>query len=213
MNVKHQISCATLSFLVSHLCFFASLNKERNSSYLHLSRRLNGKMLVLGFLYSKSTPIVQQKNATKLTNKSTLKIVYSKSPVHSHDPKFLFPHWYKTVSSVYNKHTSKWSSNARIWSKYELYTPKPSQFHETVQQKCNCKISYGTTFDYYDPQAILQLCDTSYLSLPSLNQRNGHFCLVQLEKLDDVTLVRPKWIRSMFSLTMDTMVSDRSPSM
>ena len=28
------------------------------------------------------------------------------------------------------------------------YTPpKPSQLHETVQQKCYCKISYGTTFD------------------------------------------------------------------
>ena len=28
-------------------------------------------------------------------------------------------------------------------------------------------------------------------SPPSLNQRNGRFCLVQLEKLNDVTLVRP----------------------
>ena len=27
-------------FLVSHLCIFATLNKERNSSYLQLSRRL-----------------------------------------------------------------------------------------------------------------------------------------------------------------------------
>ena len=53
--------------LVSHLYFFATLNKERNSPHLQLSRRLNGKMLVLGFLYSKSTPIVQQKNAKKPT--------------------------------------------------------------------------------------------------------------------------------------------------
>ena len=52
---------------MSHLYFFATLNKERNSSYFNLSRRLNGKMLVLGFLYSKSTPIVQQKNAKKPT--------------------------------------------------------------------------------------------------------------------------------------------------
>ena len=49
--------------LVSHLYFFSTLNQERNSSYLQLSRRLNGKMLVLEFPYSKSTPIVQQKNA------------------------------------------------------------------------------------------------------------------------------------------------------
>ena len=52
-------------YMVSHLYFFATSNKERNSPYLQLSRRLNGKMLVLGFLYSKSTPIVQQKNAKK----------------------------------------------------------------------------------------------------------------------------------------------------
>ena len=61
---------STLEFpreLVSHLYFFVTLNKERNSPYLQLSRRLNDKMLVLGFLYSKSTPIVQQKNAKKPT--------------------------------------------------------------------------------------------------------------------------------------------------
>ena len=57
----------SLSKEVSHLYFFATLNKERNSSNLQLSRRLNGEMLVLGFLYSKSTPIVQQKNAKKPT--------------------------------------------------------------------------------------------------------------------------------------------------
>ena len=61
-------------------------------------------MLVLGFLYPKSTPIVQQKNAKKnqhvkrlrfllnTKNISTLDIVNPKSPVHGHDPKFLFPH-------------------------------------------------------------------------------------------------------------------------
>ena len=43
------------------ICFFATLNKEQKSSYVQLCRRLNGKMLVLGFLHFKSTPIVQQK--------------------------------------------------------------------------------------------------------------------------------------------------------
>ena len=55
---------------VSHLCFFATLNKEQKSSYLQLCRRLNGKMLVFGCLYSKSTPIVlkkKKKNAKKPT--------------------------------------------------------------------------------------------------------------------------------------------------
>ena len=52
---------------VSHLHLFATLNKERNSSYLQLSRRLNGKMLVFWLLYSKSIPIVQQINAKKPT--------------------------------------------------------------------------------------------------------------------------------------------------
>ena len=50
---------------VSYLCFFATLNKEQKSSYLQLCRKLNSKMLVLGFLYSKSAPIVQQKFAKK----------------------------------------------------------------------------------------------------------------------------------------------------
>ena len=53
--------------MVSHLYFVATLNKERNSSYLQLSRRLDGKILVLGFLYSKRTAKVQQENAKKST--------------------------------------------------------------------------------------------------------------------------------------------------
>ena len=65
---KQNETCAEfLVALVSHLYFFATLNIERNSPHLQLSRRLNGKMLVLGFLYSKSTPIVQQQNAKKPT--------------------------------------------------------------------------------------------------------------------------------------------------
>ena len=126
------------------------------------------------------------------TNTSTLKIVHSKSPVHGHYPKFLFPHRYKTVPSVYNKNTSKWSSNVQFEGKYELYTPNPSKLHETVQQKCYCKVSFGTTFDYYDPEATSHWCDTSYLLPPSFNQRNSRFWPVQPEKLNDVTLVRPK---------------------
>ena len=55
---KYSAVYLLASLMVSHLCFFATLNKERNSSYL----QLNGTMEVLGFLYSKSTPIVQQKN-------------------------------------------------------------------------------------------------------------------------------------------------------
>ena len=58
---------------VSHLCFFATLNKEQKSSYLQLCRRLNGKMLVLGFLYSKSTPIVQPKKKKKMRKNQHVK--------------------------------------------------------------------------------------------------------------------------------------------
>ena len=36
----------------------------------------------------------------------------------------------------------------------------PSQLYETVQQMCYCEFSFGTTFDYYDPEAISQWCDT-----------------------------------------------------
>ena len=52
---------------VSHLCFFATLNKEQKSLYLQLCRRLNGKMLVLGFLYSKSTWLKKKNDAKKPT--------------------------------------------------------------------------------------------------------------------------------------------------
>ena len=44
---------------------FPYIEKEQNSSYLQLRSKLNGKMLVLAFVYSNSTSIVQQKNATK----------------------------------------------------------------------------------------------------------------------------------------------------
>ena len=101
---------------VSHLSFFATMNKEQKSSYLQLCRRLNGKMLVLGFLYSKSTPIVQKKKKKNmsndcvfhliLTNTSTLKIVRSKSPVHGNDSKILFPYGYRTGPIVYEENRS-----------------------------------------------------------------------------------------------------------
>ena len=51
----------TLMHLRCHLYFFPTLNKEQNSSYLQLRRRLNGKLLVLEFVYSKSAAIVQRK--------------------------------------------------------------------------------------------------------------------------------------------------------
>ena len=39
--------------------------------------------------------------------------------------------------------------------KYELYTCKPSQLHETAQQNWYCEILYLTTFDNFDPEATL----------------------------------------------------------
>ena len=178
-------------YMVSHLYFFSKLNKEPNSSYLQLRRRLNGKMLVLGVVHSKSASIVQQKmrknqhvkrlrfslNTSQhmYTKKCPIKIACSRPC-----SKFLFPHRYKTVSIVYNKNTSKWSSNAQILSKYELYTYKPSQLHETVQQKCHCKNSYGTTFDYYDPEAMSQWCDTIYYKQGS-DRTLPNLCLLRLK--------------------------------
>ena len=104
----------------AHTCFFATLNKEQKSSYLQLCRRLNGKMLVFGFLYSKSTPIVLKKSGkptcqTIVFSQNTNKHKYArKSPVLGHDPKFLFPLRYRIVPSVYDKNTSRWSLNAQI---------------------------------------------------------------------------------------------------
>ena len=51
--------------MVSHLYFFAPLNKEQKRSYLQLRRKLNGKMLVLGFVYSKSASKLKQKKRRK----------------------------------------------------------------------------------------------------------------------------------------------------
>ena len=50
---------------VSHLCFFATLNKEQKSSYLQLCRRLNGKMLSWGFYIPNVHPWSNKKNAKK----------------------------------------------------------------------------------------------------------------------------------------------------
>ena len=77
------------------------------------------------FYIPKSTPIVQQKIAKNQHVKRLRfslntykhkypKTVHLKSLVHGHDPKFLFPHRYKTVPSVYDKNSSKWFSNAQI---------------------------------------------------------------------------------------------------
>ena len=62
---------------VSHLCFFATLNKEQKSSYFQLCRRLSGKMLVLGFLYSKSTPIVKKKKKKTRKNQHVKPLHFS----------------------------------------------------------------------------------------------------------------------------------------
>ena len=83
-----------------------------------------------------------------LTNTSTLKIVYSKSPVHGHDPKFLFPPIQNSPFRL--QYTIKTHLSGPPTPKFEAnmnyIPPKPSQLHETVQQKCYCKISYGTNF-------------------------------------------------------------------
>ena len=72
----------------------------------------------------------------------------------------------------------------QIWIIY----PKPSQLHETVQQKCYFKISYGTTFDYYNPEAILQWSDT-YIRKILLS--NSHFFIL---KAGSRYFDREKWV-------------------
>ena len=64
------------------------------------------------------------------------KIVLLKSSVHGHDPKFLFPHRYKTVPSVYNENTSTWGNRgATVKFHMELLqsrsgaTPKHADIH------------------------------------------------------------------------------------
>ena len=55
---------------VSHLCFFATLNKDKKSSYLQLCRRLNDKMLVSGFFIFQEYTHSKNKNDGKKTNMS-----------------------------------------------------------------------------------------------------------------------------------------------
>ena len=71
-------------------------------------------------------------------------------------PKFLFPHRYKTVPSVYNKHLSG-PPMPKCEANMNYIPPSPPR---SMKQCSYCKISYGTTFDYYDPGAISQWCDT-----------------------------------------------------
>ena len=89
--------------MMSPHCVFATLKKKRNARDLGLPRKLNGKKLALGFVYSKSIPVVQQKmrknqNVNRLRfslNTYQLmyhKIIHIKSPLYGHDPKFLFLH-------------------------------------------------------------------------------------------------------------------------
>ena len=118
-------------------------------------------MLVLGFLYSKSTTIVQQKTTKKkknqhvkqlrfslnTTNASTLKIVHSNRLFTAMTPSFCsLTDTKQSLQYTIKTHLSGLPM-PKFERKYELYTSKPSRLHETVQQKCYCKISYGTTFD------------------------------------------------------------------
>ena len=71
LSIKRSKRLKTTRYnTASHLCFFATFNKEQKSSYLQLCRRLNGKMLVFGFLYSKSTPNSPTKKMQKKPNMS-----------------------------------------------------------------------------------------------------------------------------------------------
>ena len=87
------------------------------------------------------------------------KIIHSKSPVHGHDPKSLFPHRYKTVPLVYKTHLSgppmpKFEANM-------IYVPPslPSSMKQ-CNKSTTVKFHIGTTFDYHDPEAVSQRCDT-----------------------------------------------------
>ena len=81
-----------------------------------------------------------------LTNTSTLKIVHSKSPVNGHDPKFLFPHKYLTVPSVYSKNISKWSSSAKIEASMNYIPPSPPSSMKQCNKSATVKF-HRTTFD------------------------------------------------------------------
>ena len=65
--VTGGVICIKSIHKVSHLYFFATLNKERNSSYLQLSRRLNGKMFVFGVSIFQKYTHSPAKNAKKPT--------------------------------------------------------------------------------------------------------------------------------------------------
>ena len=81
--------CASLAILrrivrsdtVSPLYFFATLNKERNPPYLQLRKRLNGKMLIFGFVYPKGASIVLQK-VRKNTTYQTIAFFAKYLPTH-----------------------------------------------------------------------------------------------------------------------------------
>ena len=70
LNIHTRVAIKPYSilFMVSYLCFFATLNKEQNSSYLQLSRRLNSKMLVLGVSIFQKYTHSPTKNAKKPTS-------------------------------------------------------------------------------------------------------------------------------------------------
>ena len=103
--------------------FFFSATMSKSEMH-HICNSIELLMLSSKLVNPKSTFILLQRNAKKinmsidcifrqmLTNTCILKIIQSKSPFQDHDPKFLFPHRYKTVPSINNKNRSKWSSAA-----------------------------------------------------------------------------------------------------
>ena len=70
-----------------------------------------------------------------LTNTLILEFVPSKSPVHSLDAKFLFPHRYKIVPSVYNKNACKLCEKTvpKFEAKLNYIPPSPPN----SMKKCN----------------------------------------------------------------------------
>ena len=83
-----------------------------------------------------------------LTNACIPKNVQSKSLVHGHKK---WSRQYMIKTHLSDPPLPKFEANMR----YVLLSPPSS--HETVHQKCCCKISYGTTFDLLRPGSNLAM--------------------------------------------------------
>ena len=73
------------------------------------------------------------------------KIVHSKSPVHGHDPKFLFPHRYKTVHSVYNKPHLSGAPTPKFEANMNYILPIPP----SSTKQCNKVLLYSFIWNYF----------------------------------------------------------------